>query len=45
MNNDAILDLHNRVSAAELASLLESFGCDRYHKHHFGVSYADIEGR
>ena len=28
----------------EYVNLLESFGCDRYHKNHLGVSYADIEG-
>lgn len=29
----------------EYVDLLEPFGCDRYHKNHLGVSYADIEGR
>ena len=27
----------------DYVKLLESFGCNRYHKNHLGVSYADVE--
>ncbi len=29
----------------EYVKMLESFGCDRWHRNHLGVSYADVEGR